>query len=42
MKNIQELEQENADLRRMNERLKEQLKKALEALVAPRRPAKAA
>lgn len=33
MKTYQELEQANADLRRMNNLLKEQLTKALEALV---------
>jgi cell division septum initiation protein DivIVA len=32
MTNLEKLQQENADLRRMNQRLKEQLAKALEAV----------
>ena len=32
-----ELEQENADLRRMNQKLKEELAKALEAVASARR-----
>lgn len=36
MKTMQELEQENAELRRMIERLKKQLTAALEAMVAAR------
>ena len=36
MKTLIELEQENADLRRMNERLKGQLTKALEAVADAR------
>lgn len=37
MKTIHELEQENADLRRMNDRLKGQLTKALEAVADARK-----
>lgn len=36
MKTIQELEQENADLRAMIERMKKQLTSALEAVAAAR------
>jgi hypothetical protein len=37
MTNLEKLQQENADLRRMNQRLKEQLSKALEAVADARK-----